>query len=247
MPDTTIDMNRLPRHIAVIMDGNGRWAERRGLLREQGHEAGARSVRAVIEGCRELGVPWLSLYAFSTENWRRSEHEIGALFMLLSKYIKLELDELHAENIRVTIMGRRAGLSQSVLDDLDYCVEKTRNNTSLTVNVAINYGSRGEIADAARQIAAEAAEGRLNPEDITEEAFAQRLYVPDAPDLDLLIRTSGELRLSNFMLWQVSYAELVVMKTLWPDFRKRHLVEAIRRYQSRDRRFGGRKSGKAQA
>jgi undecaprenyl diphosphate synthase len=199
-------------------------------------------VRAVIAACRELGVQWLSLYAFSTENWRRSEHEINALFMLLSKYIKLELDELHEENIRVTIMGRREGLPKSVLEDLDYCTAKTRNNTALTVNVAINYGSRGEIADATRQIAKAAASGALNPDEITEDMFAQNLYVPDAPDLDLLIRTSGELRLSNFMLWQVSYAELVVMKTLWPDFRKRHLNEAIRRYQARDRRFGGRKN-----
>jgi len=236
-----LDLTRLPRHIAIIMDGNGRWAGKHRLTRAEGHEAGAKSVRASIEACRELqGVEVLSLYAFSTENWRRSEAEVSALFGLLSKYIHLELENIHKEGIRVRIMGRREGLSERVLSDLEYCEARTRDNRLMTLNVAINYGGRAEIADAARRLAREAAVGALRPEDVDEEAVARRLYVPELPDVDLLIRTSGEMRLSNFMLWQVSYAEIVTLGVLWPDFRKRHLHEAIARYQKRQRRFGGR-------
>ncbi|HQK75716.1 MAG TPA: polyprenyl diphosphate synthase [Candidatus Hydrogenedentes bacterium] len=236
-----LDLTRLPRHIAIIMDGNGRWAGKHRLTRAEGHEAGAKSVRASIEACRELqGVEVLSLYAFSTENWRRSEAEVSALFGLLSKYIHLELENIHKEGIRVRIMGRREGLSERVLSDLEYCEARTRDNRLMTLNVAINYGGRAEIADAARRLAREAAAGALRPQDVDEEAVARRLYVPELPDVDLLIRTSGEMRLSNFMLWQVSYAEIVTLGVLWPDFRKRHLHEAIARYQKRQRRFGGR-------
>ena len=236
-----LDLTRLPRHIAIIMDGNGRWAGKHRLTRAEGHEAGAKSVRASIEACRELqGVEVLSLYAFSTENWRRSEAEVSALFGLLSKYIHLELENIHKEGIRVRIMGRREGLSERVLSDLEYCEARTRDNRLMTLNVAINYGGRAEIADAARRLAREAAAGALRPEDVDAEAVARRLYVPELPDVDLLIRTSGEMRLSNFMLWQVSYAEIVTLGVLWPDFRKRHLHEAIARYQKRQRRFGGR-------
>jgi len=236
-----LDLTRLPRHIAIIMDGNGRWAGKHRLTRAEGHEAGAKSVRASIEACRELqGVEALSLYAFSTENWRRSEAEVSALFGLLSKYIHLELENIHKEGIRVRIMGRREGLSERVLSDLEYCEARMRDNRLMTLNVAINYGGQAEIADAARRLAREAAAGALRPEDVDEEAVARRLYVPELPDVDLLIRTSGEMRLSNFMLWQVSYAEIVTLGVLWPDFRKRHLHEAIARYQKRQRRFGGR-------
>ena len=235
-----IDMKRLPRHIAIIMDGNGRWAERHGVSHEEGHEAGAKSVRASIEGCREMGIQVLSLYAFSTENWRRSKREVEALFQLLSKYVRLELDNIHKEDIRVTIMGRRDGLTPKVIEDLDYCIERTKNNRSMVVNVAINYGARTEIADAARAIATEAIAGGLAPRDVDETCFARHLYVPELPELDLLIRTSGEVRVSNFMLWQLSYAEIVPMRVLWPDFRKRHLRQAIAVFQSRQRRFGGR-------
>ena len=235
-----VDVARMPRHIAIIMDGNGRWAERHGLTHEQGHEAGAKSVRAAIEGCRELGVKALSLYAFSTENWKRSEKEVNALFGLLSKYVRIEIENIRKEGIRVTIMGRMEGMPPEVRADLQYCMDYTRANTDMIVNVAINYGGRGEIADAAKALAREAAAGTLDPATIDEAAVAGHLYVPDLPELDLLVRTSGELRLSNFMLWQVSYAEIVVMKTLWPDFRKRHLVQAIQQYQGRNRRFGGR-------
>jgi undecaprenyl diphosphate synthase len=239
MPD--LDMTRLPKHIAIIMDGNGRWAEKHGVSRAEGHEAGAKSVRAAVEGCRKLeGVKALSLYAFSTENWRRSQDEINTLFELLSKYIHLELENIHKEDIRVTIMGRREGLSKRILDDLQYCEERTRNNKSMILNVGINYGGRAEITDVARRLAREAAAGEIKSEDIDEDGFAKRLYVPELSEVDLLIRTSGEMRLSNFMLWQVSYAEIVSLGVLWPDFRKRHLLQAIERYERRQRRFGGR-------
>lgn len=238
----SIDLENLPRHIAIIMDGNGRWAKKRGVGRAAGHEAGARSVRAAIEACRELGkIEVLTLYAFSTENWRRSQREINTLFRLLSKYINLELENLHKEDIRVTFMGRRAGLSQRVITDLDRCTERTKNNTSMTVNIAINYGGRAEIADAAQAIARDVQEGQLRIEDINEMCFTRHLYLPDLPELDLLIRTSGEMRVSNFMLWQMSYAEIIVTPVLWPDFRKQDLHEAIVEYQMRHRRFGGRR------
>ena len=236
-----IDRARLPKHIAVIMDGNGRWAEREGVSRAAGHEAGAKSVRAIIEACRELeNIEVLSLYAFSTENWRRSKLEVDALFRLLSKYIKIELEELHKQNIRISIMGRIFGLPKKAQADLQHCIDLTKDNTAMVVNVALNYGGRAEIADAAKQIAKDAVAGRVKPDAIDEATFAKYLYVPQLPDPDLLIRTSGELRLSNFMLWQMSYAEIVVLPTFWPDFRKPHLYEAIAEYQARQRRFGGR-------
>ncbi|MBM3289587.1 MAG: isoprenyl transferase [Candidatus Hydrogenedentes bacterium] len=236
-----IDRARLPRHVAVIMDGNGRWAQRERVSRAAGHEAGAKSVRAIVEACRELErIEVLSLYAFSTENWRRSKLEVSALFRLLSKYVKIELENIHKENIRISIMGRMEGLPARAVADLRHCMDLTRNNTAMVLNVAINYGGRAEIADAAKRIAQDAAAGRLKPDAVDEATFAKYLYVPQLPDPDLLIRTSGELRLSNFMLWQMSYAEIVVAPTLWPDFRKPHLYAAIHEYQARQRRFGGR-------
>jgi len=240
MLDSRIDMDRLPRHIAVIMDGNGRWAKERGLSHVQGHEAGANSVRAVIETCRKLGVSTLSLYAFSTENWRRSKLEVNALFRLLSKYIRREIDEMDDNNIRICFMGRREGMPKKALADMDSCLERTKNNTALTVNIAINYGGRGEIVDATRTIARDVQAGLLSIDDITEERFSQYLYQPDLDEVDLLIRTSGELRVSNFMLWQVSYAEILVPETLWPDYDAQCLCDAIVAYQQRNRRFGGR-------
>ena len=235
------DKKLLPRHVAIIMDGNGRWAERQGVTRAQGHEAGAKSVRAVIEACRETEViEALSLYAFSTENWKRSTREVNTLFRLLSKYIKLEIDALHKEGIRVSYMGRKEGLAQRVLDDMAMSVEHTKANDKMLVNVAINYGGRGELADACKTIAAEVSTGHLALDKVDEDCVGRHLYVPETGDVDLLIRTSGELRLSNFMLWQVSYAELYVTNTLWPDFRKRHLQKAFEEYAARQRRFGGR-------
>lgn len=236
-----IDKKRLPRHVAIIMDGNGRWAKQHGVRRSAGHEAGAKAVRAVIEAGRELGIEVLSLYAFSTENWRRSRLEVSALFRLLSKYIGIELDELHEQDIRILTMGRIDALPERARRDLEAAVEKTRNNKAMTVNVALNYGARAEIADAAKSIAAAVQEGSLRLDHIDEATVGAHLYRPELPDPDLLIRTSGELRLSNFMLWQLSYAEIIVMDTLWPDFRKEQLFEALHEYQSRQRRFGGRK------
>jgi len=238
--DSRIDMDRLPRHIAIIMDGNGRWAKDRGLSHVQGHEAGAGSVRAVIETGRRLGIRALSLYAFSTENWRRSAFEVNALFRLLSRYIQREIDEMDENNIRICFMGRREGLPSRALADMDTCLERTRDNTAMTVNIAINYGGRAEIADAARHLAADVQAGILAPADITEERFARYLYRPELDEVDLLIRTSGEMRVSNFMLWQVSYAEFVVSDALWPDFDGPCLCDAIVAYQKRTRRFGGR-------
>ncbi len=239
--ESGLDLKRLPRHIAIVMDGNGRWAKKQGLSRIKGHEAGAKAVRAVIEGCRELGgIQTLTLYAFSTENWRRSKAEVSGLFRLLSKYIALELDNMHAEGIRVEYIGRRDGLPGKVLDEMDASRARTKNNRAMQVNFAINYGARAEIVDACRSIAEDAKVGKFRLDAIDEGMIAQRLYDPVSADLDLLIRTGGHVRLSNFMLWQASYAELVVTPTLWPDFRKRHLYDAIREFQERQRNFGAR-------
>lgn len=236
-----IETERVPRHVAIIMDGNGRWAQREGVTRAKGHEAGAKAVRAVIETCRELErVETLSLYAFSTENWQRSKTEVTSLFRLLSKYIKLEIDELDKAGVRVSYMGRREGLGKRVLDDMAMSVERTKHNTKMLVNVGINYGGRLEIVDACRGIAREVQAGRLKVDAIDEDCIARHLYVQETAEIDLLIRTSGEMRLSNFMLWQVSYAELYVTPTLWPDFRKADMLAAVREYQARHRRFGAR-------
>lgn len=238
--DPRIDREHLPRHIAIIMDGNGRWAKQHGKRVTQGHEAGARGVRLAIEACREIGVPALSLYAFSTENWRRSKMEVDALFRLMSKYIHLEIEELHANNIRIRFMGRLDGLPKRAVKDLQYCLDLTEHNTALTVNVAINYGGRAEIVDATRRIAAEVAAGKLTPDTIDEALFAKYLYIPEHSEVDLMIRTSGEMRISNFMLWQFSYAEFIAPDVLWPDFGKEQLCDAIVEYQRRQRRFGAR-------
>ncbi len=238
--DERIDMARLPRHIAIIMDGNGRWAERHGKARVAGHEAGAAGVRKAIELCRELGIPALSLYAFSTENWRRSEEEVNALFTLMSKYIHLEIDELHANDVRIRFMGRMDRLPGEARRDLQHCLDLTANNRSLTVNVAINYGGRAELVDAAKAFARDVVSGAVDLERLDEDGFARYLYVPEHPEVDLLIRTSGEMRVSNFMLWQISYAEILTPPVLWPDFGKRELADAIVQYQQRGRRFGAR-------
>lgn len=241
MSTAELDPKKIPRHIAVIMDGNGRWAKKNGVTRIRGHEAGAKSVRTITEACRETkGVKSLTLYAFSTENWRRSKTEVSALFRLLSKYIKLEVENLHAEDIRVEFMGRKEGLSKRLLDEMAASVDKTKNNKSMILNLAVNYGSRAELVDACKSIASEVKSGKRSIKSIDEDTIGDHLYLPELQEVDLLIRTSGEMRLSNFMLWQLSYAELVVTQTLWPDFRKRHLFHAIREYQSRNRNFGGR-------
>lgn len=238
--DDRIDPGRLPRHVAIIMDGNGRWAQAHGKRRAQGHEAGSESVRVIIEGCAELGIEVLTLFAFSTENWRRSKSEINTLFRLMSKYIHKGIGEIHKNNIRVRFLGRFEGLPERAVQDLQYCLDLTRNNSAMEACVALNYGGRMEIVDAARRIAEEARAGKLDPAALDEETFANHLYLPEHTEVDLLIRTSGEMRISNFMLWQLSYAEIVVTPVLWPDFRKQHLCDAVVEYQSRRRRFGGR-------
>lgn len=238
--DKRIDMERLPRHVAIIMDGNGRWAKAHGKRRAQGHEAGAQSVREVLEACGDLGIETLTLFAFSTENWRRSKSEINSLFRLMSKYIHKGIDDIHKNNVRVRFLGKMEGLPERAVKDMQYCLDLTRNNTAGEACVALNYGGRMEIVDAARRIAEEARAGKLDPAALDEATFANYLYVPDRSEVDLLIRTSGEMRISNFMLWQISYAEIVVTPVLWPDFRKPHLCDAVVEYQSRRRRFGGR-------
>jgi len=221
------------------MDGNGRWARAQGLPRLEGHRASMRSIREAVEACNDIGLACLTLYAFSTENWSRPAEEVSALMVLIDHSVRAQLPELHQKHVRVKHLGRRAGLPESLLDTLDHSQRLTAENTGLTLQLAINYGGRQEIADAAKVLAQEVAAGSLSPEAIDEIVFADRLYRPETPDPDLLIRTGGELRVSNYMLWEIAYAEIWVTTTLWPDFRKRHVYEALADYQSRRRRFGG--------
>ena len=230
--------NSLPRHIAIIMDGSGRWAKRRGLPRTLGHQAGIRSVRRIVEACAELKVPVLTLYAFSVENWKRPQREIDTLMRLLSEFLEKEIEEMNEHNIRFTAIGRTEELPEFVQKRLARTIEATQQNTGLILNLALNYGGRSEIVDAVRKIVARAKENHLNPEEIDEALFSHYLYTHFLPDPDLLIRTSGEMRVSNFLLWQISYSEIYVTKKLWPDFTKKDLEEAIREFQHRERRFG---------
>ena len=227
------------KHVAIIMDGNGRWAKKRGLPKIAGHRAGVKSVQEVIKGAKESGVKILTLYAFSTENWKRPKYEVEALFKLLENYIDKEALNIHKNGIRLSVIGRMGGLPQAVQEKLKKVIELTRENTALTLNLALNYGSRAEIVDAVRRIARDCSTGTIRPEDIDENAFSSYLYTKDMPDPDLLIRTSGEMRLSNFLLWQMSYAEIYVTKKMWPDFKKSDFKNAIKEYQERERRYGG--------
>jgi len=231
--------DRLPRHIAIIMDGNGRWAARRGQTRIAGHRAGVEAVRAAVDTGARLGLGALTLYAFSTENWKRPRLEVDALMRMLKRYLHLELDEIHRQNIRFQAIGRTDELHRSVRRELDKATERTAENTGMILSVALNYGGRTEIVDAARAAMLRLLKENLTPEDLTEERLAQELYTRDLPELDLLVRTSGEMRISNFLLWQTAYSEIYVTETLWPDFRRLHLLEAITDFQRRDRRFGG--------
>ena len=227
----------VPTHVAIIMDGNGRWAAGRALPRPLGHHAGMSSVREVVEGCLEAGVSVLTLFAFSQENWQRPANEIEALMSLLEEYIAREVSELRAQGVSVRILGDVDRLTPGARRAVDRIVAETDGGTRLALNLCISYGSRAEIARA-RLLAEDAAAGRLDPAAIDEEALGRRLYTADWPDPDLLIRTSGEMRISNFLLWQLAYAELYVTPVLWPDFTRRHLFEAILEFQRRDRRFG---------
>jgi undecaprenyl diphosphate synthase len=230
-----IDFGRLPQHIAVIMDGNGRWAAQRHLPRVEGHRAGIESVREVVEGSARLGVRVLTLYAFSVENWKRPVSEVSTLMMLLKRYLRLELNTLLRNNIRFRVIGRAEDLAPDVRAELAMGEEQTAANGGMLFNIALNYGGRAEIIEAAKRLIA----AGVRAEDLDEERFAAFLYTAGQPDPDLLIRTSGEMRVSNFLLWQIAYSEIWVTDTLWPDFRKRHLLEAILAYQKRDRRYGG--------
>lgn len=234
----SIDLRRLPQHIAIIMDGNGRWAARRHLPRVEGHRAGIESVRDVVETAARLDIPVVTLYAFSVENWKRPHAEVNTLMLLLKRYIRSELSTLNRNNIRFKVIGRQDALARDVQDELELGMTRTANNSGMLFNIALNYGGRAEIVDAARRALA----AGLSPEDLDERTFAGFLYTAGLPDPDLLIRTSGEMRVSNFLLWQIAYAEIWVTETLWPDFRRRDLLEALVAYQKRDRRYGGLKS-----
>jgi undecaprenyl diphosphate synthase len=230
-----VDFARLPQHIAVIMDGNGRWAAQRHLPRVEGHRAGIDSVRDIVESSARLGIKVLTLYAFSVENWKRPVTEVSTLMSLLKRYLRLELNTLLRNNIRFRVIGRDDELSPDVRGELKSAEEQTTRNEGMLFNIALNYGGRAEIVEAARRAIASG----IKPEDLDERQFAELLYTAGQPDPDLLIRTSGEMRVSNFLLWQIAYAEIWVTDTLWPDFRKQHLLEAILAYQKRDRRYGG--------
>lgn len=232
-----IDFDRMPEHVAVIMDGNGRWAGQRGKPRVAGHRAGVRAVRDTIEAAGHLGIDVLTLYAFSAENWNRPRQEVWTLMSLLREYLRRELESLRKNGIRLRILGRREGLPSDLLQRLDDAMEQTAGGEHMTLNVALNYGGRGEIVDACRRIVADWAAGEAV--DIDESTLGRYLYTAGQPDPDLLIRTSGEFRISNFLLWQLAYTEIWITDTLWPDFRRRDLFEAILDFQARERRFGG--------
>ena len=228
----------LPRHIAIIMDGNGRWARRRGLPRIAGHRKAVESVRDVVEACGELGIEVLTLYTFSVENWGRPREEVTALMGLLVETIRKEIDDLAKNNVHLVTMGHLEDLPPITRESLEYGMERTRHNTGLILNLALSYGGRREIVDAVKAIARKVLRGELQPDEIDESVISDHLYTAGLPDPDLLIRTSGEMRISNFLLWQLAYTEMYITEILWPDFRREHLYEAIRAYQHRERRFG---------
>jgi len=238
--DTTesIQKNKLPKHIAIIMDGNGRWAKQQGMLRTFGHENGTKAVRAVVEACAELGIENLTLYAFSTENWNRPKLEVQTLMRLLATSLKKEIKTLQDNNIRLNAIGRLDSLPKKVHKELSEVIEKTKDLSRMTLTLALSYGSREELINAVKEISDKVKNNIISAEKIDESIINEHLYTRNLPDVDLLIRTSGEQRISNFLLWQIAYAELYFTDTLWPDFTKQHLYEAIIEYQKRERRFG---------
>lgn len=233
-----IDKDKLPRHIAVIMDGNGRWARRRGLPKNFGHRAGIKTVEKIIKACSELGIEILTLYTFSLENWQRPKKEVDALMKLLDNFLVKKVDEFNKNNIRVVAIGEKERLPLFVQKSLERAIEATEKNTGLTLNLALSYGGRSEIVNAVRSIASEVKRGKCKLSEIDEQLFSRYLYTANLSDPDLLIRTSGEMRISNFLLWQISYTELYISPKLWPDFTKKDLLIAIRDFQNRERRFG---------
>ncbi|MGQ3686134.1 MAG: isoprenyl transferase [Candidatus Loosdrechtia sp.] len=230
---------KIPSHIAIIMDGNGRWAKQKGFARFRGHQEGATSVREITRECAKKNIKQLTLYAFSQENWKRPRREIDLLMKLLKDYLVRERSEIRENDIRLTAIGRISGLPDDVKRELAFSMEESKNNKGMVLCLALNYGGRAEIIDAAREIARDVRTGQLCVDDITEDAFKKYLYTRDMTDPDLLIRTAGEMRISNFLLWEISYTEIWVTPVFWPDFRKEHLEEAIMDYAHRERRFGG--------
>jgi len=239
MPELIRDKERIPQHVAVIMDGNGRWAKERGMARVQGHNAGMKALKEIVKHSDVLGVKYLTVYAFSTENWKRPEDEVSGIFRLLVLYVAQELKELHQNNVKVQILGDWSALPEDAVKAVRKALDTTKDNTGLVFSIAINYGGRAEIARAARLIAEKAAAGELDPEAVDEKLISDYLYTSDMPDPDMIIRTGGELRVSNFLIWQGAYSELVVTPVYWPDFTPERYEEAIAEFQTRDRRFGG--------
>ena len=238
MGDSRILKDRLPNHVAIIMDGNGRWAESRGLDRNRGHREGIESVRAVVRQAHDFGIGILTLYTFSLENWNRPKLEVNSLMGLFEEYLDVELPEIMEKNIRIRAVGRLDRLPRATRMVVTHVMKKTANNTGMTLVFALSYGSRQEIVDATKQLMRDAEAGKLDPERLDEKTFAAYLYAPDIPDPDLLVRTGGELRVSNFLLWQIAYSEIFTTGRMWPDFREEEFIEAIADYQSRERRFG---------
>jgi undecaprenyl diphosphate synthase len=234
-----IDLSKLPRHVAIVMDGNGRWAKQRGLPRTDGHRAGEDAVARAVDASLELGIPNLTLYAFSTENWRRPPSEVRFLLNDTERFVRRRRDEFNAKGVRMRWIGRRERrIPKRIMDQIDESIAMTRGNKRMTLTVAFNYGARAELADAVRAIATDAAAGKIDPSRVSDRTIAKHMYDPELPDVDLFVRTSGEQRISNYLLWQSAYAELVFLEVLWPDFAREHLFEAVRAYQSRGRRFG---------
>ena len=236
---TPIEPKQLPEHVAIIMDGNGRWAKKKGLTRIRGHQKGAESVREIVTLNREIGIRWLTLYAFSEENWKRPTREVQGLMKLLNRFLKSELKEMLDNGIRLQTIGRTEKLPKSTRQILLDTIEKTASNTDMTLTLALSYGGRQEILDAIVKIAGQIQKNEITPREITEQLISDSLYTSEMPDPDLLIRTSGEYRISNFLLWQLSYSEIHITSTLWPDFGKKEYLATLRDYQMRDRRFGG--------
>jgi undecaprenyl diphosphate synthase len=234
-----IDFQRLPRHVAIIMDGNGRWAKLRHKRRVEGHRAGIASVRDVVETSARLGIEVLTLYAFSVENWKRPRTEVGTLMSLLKRYLRMELQTLLRNNIRFQVIGRPDALPPDVREELDRGVERTKSSEGMLFNIALNYGGRAEITDAVRRLIEDVKQRGIDPATLGDDALSSYLYTAGQPDPDLLIRTSGEMRISNFLLWQIAYAEIWVTDVLWPDFRRKHLLQAVIDFQKRERRYGG--------
>jgi undecaprenyl diphosphate synthase len=238
MIESSLINEPIPRHIAIIMDGNGRWAQARGISRNEGHKKGLDALRSVVRSANDLGVRWLTLYAFSLENWSRPKLEVASLMGLLERYLELEIEEVMEKGIQLRSIGRPDRLPSRIRKKVDDAIERTRNNSNMTLVFALSYGGRSEIVDATRKLLRDAELGKIDPERIDEKTFAAYLYDPEVPDPDLLIRTGAELRVSNFLLWQIAYTEIYSTGVMWPDFGGSELMDAVRDYQSRERRFG---------